>query len=196
MAKKPMQSNVVDETIQKHQRLYALQKRKCEEENGVLRSILKAAKSDGVNNKQLIASHEMSKLEPEVVRQDLHDLIRYLALKNMPTIAQDLFGDLDVVDRPGADETQDAFQADDEGYSAGMGGQTAGDNPKKAGTVEFVSWEQGRVKGAEAKANILGQEGAMADASKARPKRAGDAPAAPKPPPKKPGARAGLMPRY
>jgi hypothetical protein len=193
MAKTPENPNVSDETVLGFMREYALQKRKCDEENGVLRLILKRGKANGINTKQLIAAHEATKLEPDVVKRNTLDFLRYCALRNMPTTQQDLFGG----DAPLASQTrtdqQDSFAADDEGYSAGMGGQTADDNPKVPGSIEYVAWEQGRVKGAQAKQNILGAEGKAADASKARPQRAGAA----KPPPKaKPGkgksARAGM----
>jgi hypothetical protein len=189
MAKTPENPNVSDETVLGIMREYALQRRKCDEENGVLRSILKRGKSAGINTKQLIAAHQATKLEPDVVLRDLRDYIRYCALRNMPTTQTDLFGDDAPAPASARTDQQDSFAADDEGYSAGMGGQTADDNPKLPGSIEYVAWEQGRVKGAQAKQNILGAEGRAADASKARPRRGGaiDPPDLKPPPKAKPG---------
>ena len=165
------QSNVTDETIQKYQREYSLQKRKCEEETGVLRAILKRAKADGVNTKTVIAVHQAGKQELDVVVADLRDAIRYMALRNMPVTQMDLFGEGAEFLTEKAAREQDEFDADDAGYGAGMGGQTADDNPHPAGAALYVAWEGGRKKGAEAKGRILGSTGKQADGSRKRPER-------------------------
>ena len=70
-------------------REYSMQKRRCLEENGVLRNILKRGKKDGINVKALITTCEATKLEPDIVIRDLSDTVRYMALRKIPMTMQD-----------------------------------------------------------------------------------------------------------
>ena len=147
-----------------------------DEENGSLRSILKRAKASGVSTKALIAAHQAAKQEPDVVKREMQDMIRYLALRNMPFTQTDLFGVFDAGISPEAAAEQDEWDADDAGYQAGMHGQTGDDCPFAAGSPLQVAWMHGLEKGKEAAARTAGPDAKVANASRKRPTRGGDDP--------------------
>lgn len=191
MAKKPEESNVSDDTIQQFMHEYAMQKRVCEEDNGVLRSILKRAKSAGCNTAQIVAVHQAKKKELDVVVRDVKDQIRYMNLRGIAITSEVLFGEYQPTEDEAAAAKASEEDAENRGYSAGMGGQTSGDNPFVAGTREHVAWGEGQKKGADAQARIMGSSGGkVASARKARPARSGHP--APVPVPKRTRGRASV----
>ena len=167
MATSPEQSNVTDATKRTFRNKYSLAKRAVEEATGVLRSVLKQAKSAGINTKEMVADHVESKLEPETQITNLKARIDFMKLRGM-LIGLPLFDEdaPTLTDKEMAEQAE--FDADCAGYAAGMGGQSADDNPYPAGSAIFVAWEGGRGSGAKAKAAILGPTAKQADASRKR----------------------------
>jgi hypothetical protein len=129
-------SNVSNESALSWMQQYQSQKRKCDEENGVLRNIIKSAKADGVNAKSMIAAVIAAK-NPEQAQIDLRDQMRYLALRNVPMIQAELFAwNSDIA--AGAQAASDLWDSQDRGYQAGREGASLGDNPYAPGTEQHV----------------------------------------------------------
>lgn len=155
-------------------RQYQTQKRRCEEENGVLRNIVKRAKSDGINTKEMIAVVALSKLDPDQVQADLRDRVRYMALRRMPVIQVELFGGLDVTLTPSSQQKDDLWDAEEAGYRAGRHGASRDDCPYPPATEMYVHWVEFWFKGQAAIARELGDNAKIASTSRARPARQTD----------------------
>jgi hypothetical protein len=166
-------SNVPNELILRYQRDYATQKRKVEEETGVLRALLKRAKGDGINTKQIVATYQASKLDPTVVVQDLRDFVRYLGLRSIPVAPQDLFDNLDLQVSQSEAVTHENWQAEQAGYTAGKIGAPLDDNPYPAGSELFGKFRTGWQEGQAALARQMGEKEKVADASRDPPGRGG-----------------------
>jgi hypothetical protein len=171
MTQEPEKSNVTNETVQQAQREYAIQRRKCDEENGVLRSILKKWKVAGVNTKALIATHQDMKLDPTEVAKNLHDHVRYLALRSFPKEQLPLFSPADLSVTAKAEAEQQAFAIGDAGYKAGIGGVPRDDNPHAPGSESNPLWDLGWADGMRARQTALGTQGKPADATRKRKAR-------------------------
>jgi ribosome modulation factor len=146
-------SNVTDATLQKHIQSVSAAKEALDEANSEYRAKLKAAKADGVNQKQLVAALLSRKRDVEAVRLDLRDYVRYLGLCAMRMTQQDLFGDKDQNDAPGEDHL--AWQADQEGFTAGKAGRARDDQPYEAGSAQHAAWVKGWLRGQKTIAKTL-----------------------------------------
>jgi ribosome modulation factor len=153
-------------------RQYRKQKRLCEEANGVLRNIVKRAKSDGVNTTAMINAVKASKLDPEVVAQDLRDQIRYMGLIHIPLTQASLFEGFDTTISQQTQREDDLWDAEDAGYKAGRHGVRIEECPYTPGTELHVHWLEWWNKGQAAIARELGPDVKVAGASKTRRKRA------------------------
>jgi len=153
-------------------RQYQTQKRLCDEANGVLRSIIKRAKSEGMNSKSLIGAVASSKLDPDVVKNDLRDTIHYLSLLRMPLTQAELFADLDVTVSEDTAAASSAWDADDAGYRAGRAGAGIDDCPFPHGTELAVHWVKSWQAGLATIAQEMGPNQRPASVSKGRPRRA------------------------
>lgn len=180
-------------------RQYQTQKRRCDEENGVLRNIVKRAKADGMPIKPMIAAVAASKLDPDEVIRELRDTVELMTIKRIPIAREDLFNwDVELTDKTRAED--DLWDAEDAGYRAGRGGNTLGDCPYPPGSELHVGWTREWHTGEAAIGRELGGNAKPASASKQRPRRArqvdlplSDAPPAPAKPvrakrPRKSGA--------
>jgi len=167
------QSNVTNDAILDWLRQYQQQRRLCDEAQGVLRSLLKRAKGDGINTRALISTVTASKLDPDVVQRDMRDQIRYMALRNMPVHQTDLFGenglDLRVTDK--SREEDASWAADDAGYAAGRHGAKVEDCPYQPGSSLSDHWYRSWKRGQEAIARELGDNVKPATSSRKRPNR-------------------------
>lgn len=151
------------------------QKRKCEEENGVLRNILKRAKADGQNTKSMLDAIKASKLDPAEVAANLRDQIRYMALIHVPMTQAELFNwDTAVTEK--TQRADDMWDADDKGYRAGRHGAAIEECSYEPGTELHVAWLAAWHKGQAAIARELGPNEKQASTARARPKRARQAP--------------------
>lgn len=174
-------------------RAYQTQKRRCDEENGVLRNICKRAKADGTNVKAMILTVNLTKLDPSVVRQDIRDQLRYMGLRNLPVSATDLFDGLDLTVTDKTRAANDIWTAEQAGYVAGRRGEKIEASPYPAGSELFVAWQQWWTKGQAAIAREMGPDAKVASTARERPSRAKQAalPGVPVPPkaPRKAAAR-------
>jgi hypothetical protein len=149
----------------------AIQKRRCDEEKGVLRAILKRLKNDGLDTKGILATVALSKLDPEVVRNQLRTQLHYMALRNMPVTQDDLFAgqDLGVTAKTNEQETQ--WEAEDAGYRAGRNGVRIDEAPYPAGSPLHVRWLEFWHKGQAAIARELGDNAKVVAPSRGRSAR-------------------------
>jgi len=153
---------------------YQRQKRKVDEENGVLRAILKRLKSSGINTKAMIATVQASKKDPQEVLSDTREMLRFMALRNMPTTQMDLFPDgesaIRVAENARAKDAE--WTVDEAGYRAGFNAVPAEDNPHPPGSEFFVIWQKSWHDGQAALVRKTMSEGTeVASASRARPER-------------------------
>jgi ribosome modulation factor len=147
------------------------QKRKCAEENGVLRNILKRAKADGQNTKSMLDAIKTTKLDPAEVAANLREQLRLMALIHVPMTQAELFAwDTAVTEK--TQRADDMWDADDKGYRAGRHGAAIEEAPYSPGTELHVSWLAAWHKGQAAIARELGPDEKQASTARARPKRA------------------------
>lgn len=151
-------------------RQYQQQKRRCDEENGVLRSIVKRAKSDGMPIKAMRDTIAASKLDPEEVERDLRDRLRLMAIKHI-VIDRDSLFDWDTAVTAQTCAADDTWDAAEKGYRAGRHGQPAEECPYDLGSPFAVVWRTDWAKGQASIARELGKNAAQASTARERPAR-------------------------
>jgi hypothetical protein len=156
-------------------RQYRTQKRRCAEENGVLRNIVKRAEADGVNTKSMINAVKTTKFDPVQVASDLSDQLRYMALIRVPMTREALFSwEAEVTQKTSAED--DLWTVGDAGYHAGRHGANLDSNPHPGGSPFHVHWTKMWRSGQAAIARELGENVKQGDASRAHPDRSDDQP--------------------
>lgn len=144
--------NVSNDTIQEYQRAYSTQKRRCDEENGVLRSLLKKAKSDGVNTKILIEVHQTAKQEHDVILAEMRARVRYMALRSIPVHSVDLFDDIDLDVSESSQMANERHTAETAGYAHGQMGGSLDENPYSGESDDLAGhWRTGHAEGVAAR---------------------------------------------
>lgn len=171
-------NNVTNDAIINWMRQYSLQKRRCEEENGVLRNIVKRAKADGVNVKATIQTVVVSKLDIDDVKRDLRDQLRYMALRRMPISAAELFDGWDDAVSQKTQAEDDTWAAEDAGYYSGRHNGSLDDSPFPPGSELDVRWRAQWHKGQAAIAREMGPDAKPASSTRQRPARRTAAPEA------------------
>lgn len=170
-----LQNGPSDEVCADYLRQVRTQKRKCDEANGVLRSILKRAKADGIDTKALNGAIAKTKQEPDVVAASMAAEIRYLGILRVATITPDaLFAGYQIdyeAPRSAADLEWEAGEA---GYQAGRHATPIDECPYEPGSPHHVTWRKSWHDGQAANAEVLGDNAKQASTSKARPKRAAE----------------------
>lgn len=151
-------------------RQYQTQRRRCDEENGVLRNIIKRAKSDGMPIKAMIATVAASKLDPTEVQRDLRDRLRLMSIKRIEIDRESLF-DWDTVVNEQTRAADDEWTAGDKGYRAGRHGTPIDECPYQAGSSLMVAWQVDWAKGQASIARELGENAKQASAARQRPAR-------------------------
>lgn len=173
-------TNVPNEVKIDYMRQYQSQKRACEEANGALRAILKQAKSYGLNTKSLIGAVSAIKLDPDTVRNDLRDQIDYMRLLRMPIAQRDLFPQLElfgeqepeeVAASPAVRAADAAWDADDQGYTAGRLGAAIEVCPYEPGSELALHWITSWRQGQASIAKEMGPDQTLAPVSRERPAR-------------------------
>jgi len=162
---------VSNDAIKALMREYALQKRRCHEENGVLRNILKRGKKDGVNVKALVTAAEAAGQDSDVVLRDLSDTIHYMALRSIPVSRETLFDGWDTDVTGKSQSIDDLWTAGERGYHAGRDGQKVEDAPYLAGTEFHAEWLRNWQQGQAAIARELGPDAKVASTTRERPAR-------------------------
>jgi ribosome modulation factor len=150
-------------------RQYDVQRRRCSEENGVLRNIVKRAKADGTNVKAMSATYSARKLDPQQVVADMRDTIRYMNLRRIPMVAEDLFAGWDTRVTDKTREIDTLFEAEAAGYAAGRAGAKIEDCTYQAGTDLHVEWVRSWKLGQAAIARELGPDVKQASTARQRP---------------------------
>jgi hypothetical protein len=165
-------SNVPDAVIQKHIRLITGAREQLDEANGEYRSALKAAKKDGINQKQLIAALLSKKRDQEAVAQDTRDYVRYLGLCMIRLTQADLFGDAPAMPEPrdlDDDLTEhDRWEVSKLGEAAGKAGRGRDENPNPHGTEAYAVWDKAYLDGQTVIAKGLGPKRKIASTRRKR----------------------------
>lgn len=169
MAKKPGSNALSNDEQAEIMRQYRQQKRVCESENGVLRSIVKRAKTGGMNTKAMIAAVNATKIDPDEVADNLRDQIHLMSVLRVPITMEQLFADFDASVTDKTRREDDLWDAEDKGYRAGRHGVKVEECPYDAGTELHVHWMQEWNKGQAAIARELGPDVKMASTSRKRP---------------------------
>lgn len=151
-------------------RQYQSQKRVVDSENGVLRNVVKRAKSAGVNIKAMLATVTAVKDPDEIIRQ-IRDTLHYMSLKKMVVDRDDLFEGWSPQVTARSRMADDVWTAEDTGYKAGRHGADIAECPYDAGSELQVAWLKWHAKGQETIAKEMGPGGEQAKATKARKPR-------------------------
>lgn len=157
-------------------REYRKQKRECESASGVLRNILKRAKSAGMNTKEMIAAVLATKIDPDEVVAGLRDRIEYMGILRIEIPRDSLF-DFDNEVSAATEHADDIWDAEDKGYRAGRNGVPIGENPydQTRQSELFVAWTRDWNKGQASIAHEMGPDTKAASADRTRPARSADA---------------------
>jgi len=147
-------------------RQIVIQKRRVEEETGVLRKLYQRAKNAGEDTEALRRSIAKKRRDSTEVVASMRAELRYDALQNIPTTAEALFDGLTVHITETMKAEDDIWSAQDKGYRAGFGGVPKGENPFPAGSEFFVAWDGEWIKGQGALARLMGENATRADASR------------------------------
>lgn len=172
-------------------REYRKQKQECESANGVLRNIVKRAKSAGMNTKEMLAAIQATKIDPDEVVANLHDRIEYLGILRIDIPRESLFDGIDIQVTAKTAHADDMWDAEDKGYRAGRNGVPVADNPYDQSNQSelFAAWAREWNKGQGSIAREMGPSSQMASADRKRPARADQPTLAGMPAPAKKAAR-------
>lgn len=146
-------------------RQYRVQKRKCDEENGVLRSILKMAKKNGINPKAIRDGVAAQKLDPDVAMGDVRDTLKVMALIHVPISREALF-DWDTEISTASAHQDDLWDVGEAGYRAGRAGSSSDDCPYDVEGEFGQHWLAEWHKGASGRARELGPDSNPAHATR------------------------------
>jgi ribosome modulation factor len=153
-------------------REYRRQKRVCDEDNGVLRSIVKRWKAAGVPIPALIATAKATKRDPDEVVAEFASTVRMMHIARIPVTRESLFPEHAEVHFTEASEHEtDMWEAEDRGYRAGRTNVPVDDCPYALGTEAQVMWQQWWHNGQASIARELGENARQADSSRQHPTR-------------------------
>lgn len=146
---------------------YSPQKRRVDEENGVLRSFIKRAKNSGVPTRAALFVNRLSKLSREEAVEEIRQIVRLAGLRQIIQPTQlDVLGNIDLRVSNRGREDMDLAEAEDSGYRAGREGATAEDNPYPIGSETAQRWGQARSRGESARSREAGPTGRQALANR------------------------------
>tara|TARA_R110000751_G_scaffold307640_1_gene430310 strand:- start:7347 stop:7910 length:564 start_codon:yes stop_codon:yes gene_type:complete len=142
------ETNVPDAIVEKFIREVSGAREALDSANGEYRAALKAAKSAGINQKQLLAAMKDARRDEEQVKLDDRDFARYRALLNMPVHQMELFGgggdgtpeEPTLVD--GEPTDHHLWEATEAGKVAGRTGGDVGANPHEHPGLN-AAWARG-----------------------------------------------------
>jgi ribosome modulation factor len=176
-------------------RLYRQQKRVCNEANGVLRALLKRAKSAGMDTSEITAAVSIkAQMETDEAAAKLKTRLRYLALLNMPISADSLYDGFGTQVTSKTEEADRAWEANDVGYRFGRQGAKIEECPYPHESPLGIEWNAGWRRGQRAIAAEMGPDVKAADTGRTRPKRGEQASLTPETAPAKPKRAAGSGP--
>lgn len=125
-------------------------KRAAEEASSAYRLILKNAKKDGINQKQLVAALAARSQDPDVLAIERRDFDMYMGFMGMPIGGQaGLFPEPKPDDSttPAEDHDQQVWDAEEAGYKAGRQAAKRDTNPHDPGTELNQTWDGQWIRG-------------------------------------------------
>jgi hypothetical protein len=134
--------------------------------NGIYRAALKSAKSDGINQTEMLAAIKCKKMQPEDVENALRARLRYMEWLGMPIGTQ--LGLFPSPPDPEAEEELSEIDADEAGYTAGRTGGSTDDTNAVPGTPAYAAFVKGYRRG---QAAIAAEMGPAAKVASTRRKR-------------------------
>jgi hypothetical protein len=147
------------------------QKSVCNRENALLANIAKQGRADGIPVQAVLdASRKMKALGNEAVPY-VRDMIRVMALRNMPVSQPTLFDGWDLALTTATREEDSAWRAENAGFEAGLHGGDVSANPFAPGTEIHIRWEIGRRGGMAVRERNAGTGGKASTAPRQRPAR-------------------------
>lgn len=141
-------SNVSNDAIAAFQIAWERQDAVCARENSARNLIVKAAKKEGIPTEAAIEALRTKKRRgSEEARIFMRDLIRSMALANMPLSQQDLFDGWNVGVSPGVKAEAELWDAERAGFQAGRHRMDLADCPFSAGSEQHAVWHREYRKG-------------------------------------------------
>jgi hypothetical protein len=141
-------SNVSNDAIAAFQIAWERQDSVCARENSARNLLVKQAKKEGVPTEAAIEAIRTKKRRgSEEARIFMRDLLRSLALANMPMSQQDLFEGWNAGVSPGVKAEADLWAAEDAGFKAGRHRMDLADCPFSPGSEQHAVWHREYRKG-------------------------------------------------
>ena len=140
-------SNVTNDSLIAFTIAYERQKSVCNRENALLANIVKQGKAEGIPTKAAVEASQKMKAMGEGAADHLRDMIRVMALRNIPVTQPGLFDGWDLSLTQATREEDSAWRAESRGFDAGLHGADVSDNPFAPSTEVHVRWEIGRRNG-------------------------------------------------
>lgn len=165
-------SNVPDAIVQKFIREISGAKETLDSANGEYRSVLKAAKEAGIDQKQLLVAMADARRDPEQVALDDRNHARYRALLNMPVHQMEMFGgggdqappEKTLVD--GEPTDHQLWEATEAGKRAAKTGGDVNDGPAHPALAK--AWAAGFKRGLQMLARDMAPDAKVASTRKKR----------------------------
>jgi len=132
---------------------------------GVVRSIRKRAKNEGVNLRMLDEVRRTKRMDQDEVLVNERDRLRYAAFLGLNLGTQ---LELDVEIPVEVKDERAKYDAERDGFNFGKRGDPRTDNPFEAGTVAYVAWDTGWIRGEK---EHFDAPAAAAPAKRGRPKK-------------------------
>jgi hypothetical protein len=162
-------SNVSNDAIVSFQVAWMRKKATIDQLVGEQRALVKSGKANGINTDAAIdAVRKRRRFSAEEARLYMRDLIRSMALQNMPVRQEDLFTGWEAGISPGVELEATLWDAEKEGFKAGRHGADRGDCPYSPGTEHHAVWHTEYAKGVLSRSSD-GSE--VAPATRERPPR-------------------------
>jgi hypothetical protein len=137
-----------------------------------LTRLVKAAKKEGVPTAAVLeASKKRKAMDPDELRVHMREVIRTLALRNLPMKQSDLFDGWSLTVAETVRQEDATWRAEQLGQEQGLAGAADDSNPFAPGTELYVNWEVGRRAGIQARERFKGDGAAAAQAPRKRPSR-------------------------
>lgn len=160
-------SNVSNEVIASYDVELSRAQRDIDEANGRKRAILARAKKSGIKTKTLLAAQRLRQNDNGTANMEMRDLLRYVRIvaPGIDFTQGSLFDGLD--DRPLNTKAQGAvldWQAEQEGYVAGLNGGALDDSPFPEGSEAHMHYHTGFSRGQRVIAERMGDNARQADA--------------------------------
>ena len=161
-------SNVTNEAIAQFAIEADQAQREIDEASGRKRAVLKRAKGAGVNTKALLTALGMKRDDEERVRLDMRDTIRYahIVAPAVKMSQDDLFGGFETrALKPKVQAQVQAWEAEQEGYTAGLNGGDRSDSRFPEGSPGSAQFFKGFLRGQSVIAARMGPDEKKASAS-------------------------------